>query len=74
MSPQPLRELRISRLMSVRELAREARITPKTLTDIEYGRRKPTYETMRNVCEALQLNAHDVFEFGRVIEMRAGRK
>lgn len=56
--------------MSIRELAIRASITPKTLTDIEYGRRRPNYETMRAVCEALGVSPHEIHEFVVTIEAR----
>ena len=65
-----LRQLRTSQLMSIRELATRANITQKTVTDIEYGRRKPNYETMRAVCEALGVAPHEILEFAVTIESR----
>ena len=59
--------------MSIRELAAEAGITPKTLTDIEYGRRRPTYETMRSISKVLGIAAHDIQEFRDAIESRGRR-
>jgi transcriptional regulator with XRE-family HTH domain len=66
-----LRHLRTSQLMSISELAVAAGVTPKTLTDIEYGRRRPSYETMRNISKALGVSAHDIQEFVVAIESRS---
>ncbi len=66
-----LRQLRTSQLMSIRKLAICASITPKTLTDIEYGRHRPNYETMRAVCEALGVSPHEIHEFVVTIEVRS---
>lgn len=68
-----LRQWRTSQLLSIRELAAEAGITPKTLTDIEYGRRRPTYETMRTISKALGISAHEIQEFVAAIESRGHR-
>lgn len=65
-----LRQWRTSQLMSIRELATRAGITAKTLTDIEYGRRKPNYETMRTICAVLGVSAHEIQEFVATIESR----
>lgn len=65
-----LREWRCNQLMSVRELASRAGVTPKTLTDIEYGRRKPTYETMRSICAALGVEASEISEFLATLQSR----
>lgn len=67
---ETLRHWRTNRLLSIRELATAADITPKTLTDIEYGRRRPTYETMRAICRELNVSAHDVIEFQAALEAR----
>lgn len=65
-----LRQLRTSQLLSIRELAMRASITAKTLTDIEYGRRRPNYETMRAICEVLGIPANEIHEFVLTIEAR----
>ena len=44
-----LREWRTEKLKSVRELAALAGVTHKTLIDLEHGRRRPTYDTMRRL-------------------------
>jgi len=65
-----LRQWRTSQLKSIRELASDAGITAKTLTDIEYGRRHPTYGTMKMISNALNVSPHDIEEFARTIEAR----
>ncbi len=68
-----LRQWRTNQLKSIRELADDAGVTPKTLTDIEYGRRRPTFETMRAICKSLQVPAADIVEFQAAIESRSQR-
>lgn len=70
---QTLRQLRANQLMSIRDLADTAGVTPKTLTDIEYGRRRPTYDTMRAISKALGVSPHDIMEFHAAIESRGQR-
>ena len=65
-----LRQLRTHQLMSIRELAIRASITPKTVTDIEYGRRRPNDETMRALCEALRVAPHENHAFVVTMEAR----
>ncbi len=48
-----LREWRLDRLLSVRDLAKRSGVTAKTVVDLEYGRRTPHYETMRQLCAVL---------------------
>lgn len=67
---RPLRALRTAKLMSVRELANVAGVTPKTVTDVEYGRRRPTYETMRRIASALDVDPLEVAEFAATISSR----
>lgn len=65
-----LREWRADKLLSVRELAERAGVTHKTLIDLEHGRRRPTYATMRGITEALGIEARDVTEFAEALEER----
>lgn len=65
-----LREWRTEKLKSVRELAAIAGVTHKTLIDLEHGRRRPTYETMRRLAEALDVPASEIAEFAETLEER----
>lgn len=63
-----LREWRIARLMSVRDLARAAGISTKTVTQLEYGRHRPTFATMRKVAAALEAEPAEIAEFAAALE------
>ena len=65
-----LREWRLDRLLSIRELARRSGVTAKTIVDLEYGRRRPHYETMRQLCAALDVAPGEVTEFAAALEER----
>jgi DNA-binding Xre family transcriptional regulator len=65
-----LREWRTEHLLSIRELAAAAEITPKTLTDLEYGRRRATYGTMRRISQALGVEPHEIAEFAMALASR----
>lgn len=65
-----LREWRMERLMSVRELAHSARVTHKTVIDLEHGRRRANYETMRGISQALGVAATEIAEFAEALEDR----
>ena len=67
---KPLRAWRLDRLLSVRELARRSGVTAKTVVDLEYGRRTPHYETMRQLCAALGVAPGEVAEFVAALEER----
>jgi DNA-binding XRE family transcriptional regulator len=64
----PLRELRLQKMLSQRDLAREASITHKTIVDVELGRVEPHLKTMRKVAAALGVDPLDIDEFQRAIE------
>ena len=66
-----LREWRTHQLLSVRELAAAAGVTPKTLTDIELGRCRPTYQTMRTISQTLGREPREIVEFAAALASRA---
>jgi transcriptional regulator with XRE-family HTH domain len=51
-----LRTLREERFLSQRELARRARVSPKTVLDIELGRVTPYGVTVRKLAAALEVD------------------
>lgn len=65
-----LREWRTEKLHSVRELADLAGVTHKTVIDLEHGRRRATYSSMRGLAEALGVPAAEITEFAAVLEER----
>ncbi len=68
--PRSLRELRVERLLSIRELARLANVAPSTVYLIESGRSTPHPATMRRLAAALSVDPYGVTEFRRAIERR----
>jgi transcriptional regulator with XRE-family HTH domain len=56
-------EVRRSRLMSTRELSRQAGVSTKTISDIELGRTTPALFTIRKLVEALEIDPMEVDEF-----------
>jgi transcriptional regulator with XRE-family HTH domain len=64
----PLRELRIRRLLSLRELAEQADVALRTLVDAESGRQVPRPKTMRKLAAALEVDPMAVDEFRAAIE------
>ena len=48
-----LRELRLERVLSQRELAEQAGVSPKTVLDVETGRIRPHPATLRKLAAAL---------------------
>src|SRR5215218_5330323 len=63
-----LRTLRLSRMLSQRDLAREAQVAPKTVVDLELGRIEPRLQTMRKLAAALGVEPLEVDEFQKAIE------
>jgi transcriptional regulator with XRE-family HTH domain len=66
-----LRDLRLARALSQRDLASMAGVTQKTLIDLELGRKEPQLRTIRQVAEALGVEPAEVDEFRRAIEEKA---
>ena len=65
-----LREWRTERLWSVRDLADAARVSTKTVVQLEYGRQRPNYTTMRRLAEALKVEPREITEFAAALEER----
>lgn len=47
------------------DLAHHAHVDEGTLCDLFAGRRRPTFGTLRALCQALKLSLEDVIAFGR---------
>lgn len=54
---------RVLRGWTRRDLARQAHIDEGTLCDLFAGRRRPTFGTMRAICQSLDLSLADVIAF-----------
>jgi DNA-binding XRE family transcriptional regulator len=63
-----LRSLRLSRMLSQRDLARQAGVTQKTIVSVELGRLEPRLKTMRKLAAALGVEPLEVEEFQKAIE------
>ena len=66
-----LRELRLRRLWSQRELARRSGVAEWTIIAAESGRRVPRLLTVRKIAEALGVDWAEVDEFRAAIEEKA---
>src|SRR5437870_9216603 len=63
-STRPLREYRRSAVLSIRELAQKAGVSPTTISRIERGLVHNVWPaTMRSIADALAVNADDITEF-----------
>jgi transcriptional regulator with XRE-family HTH domain len=63
-----LREIRLRKFMTIRELAAAAQVTPRTIVDIELGRTAPRQTTMRRIAAALNVDPAEVTEFVATVE------
>ena len=66
-----LREVRLRRLWSQRELARRAGVAEQTVVSAETGRRRPRLVSMRKIAEALGVEWDEVDEFRQAVEEKA---
>ena len=62
------RQARARSVLSVRELAARAGVAPATVYQIEHGRTRPHYRSIRVLSEALGVDPMQIVEFARVIE------
>ncbi len=67
---KPLRDWRTERVMSVRDLAEKSGVSTKTVVQLEYGRQRANYKSMRAISEALGVEPGQVTEFAEVLEQR----
>jgi transcriptional regulator with XRE-family HTH domain len=63
-----LREVRAQRVLSSRELAREAAVAPSTVYLIEAGRTLPRLSVVRRLVNVLGVDPDAVDEFRRAID------
>jgi transcriptional regulator with XRE-family HTH domain len=61
--PDAIDRARILRGWTRRELAQHARVDEGTLCDLVSGRRRPTFGTLRAICQALDLSLETVISF-----------
>jgi DNA-binding XRE family transcriptional regulator len=59
--PQKVKQLRESKGMSTRQLAREAGISTETIYSIEHGKRQPSVTTLTKIARALGVEVKDFF-------------
>ena len=60
---QAIERSRILQGWTRRDLARRAQVDEGTLCDLVAGRRRPTFGTLRAVCQTLELSLVDVIDF-----------
>jgi transcriptional regulator with XRE-family HTH domain len=62
--------VRRQKLLSQRDLAQRARITPSTIYLIESGRTRPQLRVMRRICDVLGVSPWDVDEFAESLNQQ----
>ena len=58
-----LQEARRRRFLSIRDLAKRAGVSPRTIVEAEAGRRVPYFVTARKIAEALGVEPGEIDEF-----------
>jgi transcriptional regulator with XRE-family HTH domain len=62
-----LRQIRIARLLTIRELAQRAGVAPSTVYLLEAGRSRPSLRVIRRLSAALEVAPETVDEFHEVV-------
>jgi transcriptional regulator with XRE-family HTH domain len=62
------RQARARSVLSIRELAARASVAPATVYQIEHGRTRPHFRSIRVLSGALGVDPMQIVEFARVIE------
>src|SRR5215210_841690 len=70
MDVMTFRQARARSVMSVRELAAQAGVAPATVYQIEHGRVRPHYRSIRVLSETLGVEPMQIEEFAQAIEER----
>lgn len=65
-----LKELRARQLLTVRELADKAHMSPSTISVIEKGHGRPALSTIRKLSDLFSVDPMEVDEFRDAIEAR----
>lgn len=69
-----LRDARVARLLTMRELVVKADVSLATVYGVETGRTTPSLRVIRSLGEALETDPHDIDELAAAIEShRNGR-
>jgi transcriptional regulator with XRE-family HTH domain len=63
-----LRAWRQRKAWSADDLAEKAGVSNKTISDIELGKVRPKFRTIRRICAALDVEPSDVEEFTRTTD------
>ena len=58
-----LREARLEKFVSIRDLAKLAGVSPRTIVEAEAGRRVPYFVTERKIAKALGVEPGEIDEF-----------
>ncbi len=59
-----LQALRTAKGLTQEELAREVDAEPKFIADLERARRRPSFEMLARLADALEVEARTLFDFG----------
>jgi DNA-binding XRE family transcriptional regulator len=73
LEPKPLREWRAEHMLSIRDLALRAEVSPSTIFLIEAGRSTPRPSVGRRLAEALNVEPRAITELLRTIRAYGGR-
>jgi transcriptional regulator with XRE-family HTH domain len=69
-----LKEARVARLLTMRELAEKAQVSLATVYGVEAGRTTPTLRVIRSLGAALEVDPADIHELATAIDTHRNSK
>jgi len=69
-----LKEARVARLLTMRELAQKAGVSLATIYGVEAGRSTPTLRVIRSLGEALEVDPGEIHELASALDVHRNGK
>lgn len=61
--PNRIKDLTEKNEISIHELAKRSKLTQSTINSIINDKKSPTLKTIEKICDGLEINIHDFFDF-----------
>ena len=68
-----LKEIRKDRNLTQEQIAKQANISVRTIANYESGKREPNVEILFKICNALNIEIHDLFDNNDIAEINKNK-